>query len=152
MAGGIINRRVLLGALVIGASGGAYLLTRPDSARATDVTLSAPEARQLVDEGKLILVDIRRPDEWARTGVAPGAHAIDMRRADFVQAVKQAAGDNPDVPIAFICAAGVRSRRVTHALTDAGLTNIVDIPEGMLGSSAGPGWVARGLPVVAVTQ
>ena len=95
MAGGVINRRVLLGALVIGASGGAYLLTRPDSARATDVTLSAPEARQLVDEGKLILVDIRRPDEWARTGIAPGAHAIDMRRADFVQAVKQAAGDNP---------------------------------------------------------
>ncbi|WP_306113618.1 MULTISPECIES: rhodanese-like domain-containing protein [unclassified Roseovarius] len=152
MAGGVINRRVLLGALVIGASGGAYFLTRPDSARATDVTLSAPEARQLVDEGKLILVDIRRPDEWARTGIAPGAHAIDMRRADFVQAVKQAASDTPDLPIAFICAAGVRSRRVTHALADAGLTNIVDIPEGMLGSSAGPGWVARGLPVVAVTQ
>jgi len=37
------------------------------------------------------------------------------------------------------------SRRV---LEKAGFTRIVDIPEGMLGSSAGPGWLARDLPVV----
>jgi hypothetical protein len=33
-------------------------------------------------------------------------------------------------------------------LAEAGFTGIVDVPEGMLGSSAGPGWLARDLPVV----
>ena len=31
-------------------------------------------------------------------------------------------------------------------LTDAGFTNVVHIKEGMAGSGAGPGWLARGLP------
>jgi hypothetical protein len=29
----------------------------------------------------------------------------------------------------------------------AGFTRILDVPEGMVGSAAGPGWIARGLPV-----
>ncbi|MEO0931960.1 MAG: rhodanese-like domain-containing protein, partial [Pseudomonadota bacterium] len=46
-----------------------------------------------------------------------------------------------------ICARGVRSARMTNRLTQAGLTQIIDIPEGMLGSFAGPGWVKRDLPI-----
>lgn len=99
-----------------------------------------------------MLVDIRRPDEWATTGVPKGALTLDMRRPDFAAAMTQVARDNPSVPIAVICAGGVRSRWVTSALSKAGLTNVVDIPEGMLGSAAGPGWLARGLPVDAVAE
>lgn len=152
MAGGDLNRRTALGALSLAALGGTYLVSTAGNTQATELALSPPDARRLVREGKLVLVDIRRPDEWAATGVPQGALAIDMRRADFIEAVKETAGNNPDVPIAFICAGGVRSRWVTNALTDAGLTNLVDIPEGMLGSAAGPGWLARGLPVEAVAE
>jgi len=44
--------------------------------------------------------------------------------------------------------ARVRSKWLTAALINAGLTHVIDVPEGMVGSNAGPGWVARGLPLV----
>jgi rhodanese-related sulfurtransferase len=36
-----------------------------------------------------------------------------------------------------------------QALRKAGFTQVYNIDEGMVGSSAGPGWIARGLPVEA---
>lgn len=111
---------------------------------------SPPDVLSSVRDGRLLLVDVRRPDEWERTGLAEGALPIDMRRPDFVEAVRQARLDATQ-PVALICARGVRSQRLTTRLIDAGITPIVDVPEGMLGSFAGPGWLKRGLPVVAWT-
>jgi hypothetical protein len=37
---------------------------------------------------------------------------------------------------------------MSNLLENAGFTNIIDVPEGMMGSRAGPGWLKRGLPVV----
>jgi rhodanese-related sulfurtransferase len=34
-------------------------------------------------------------------------------------------------------------------LREAGFTQVYNIKEGMMGSSAGPGWIARGLPLEA---
>ena len=36
-------------------------------------------------------------------------------------------------------------------LAEAGFASVLNVPEGMLGSGAGPGWVKRGLPVVQVS-
>ena len=108
--------------------------------------LTAIAAFAAAQAGEILLVDIRRPDEWQRTGIAEGAVPIDMRRPDFTDAVL-AARASPTPPIALICARGVRSARMTARLTDAGLTPIIDVPEGMLGSFAGPGWVKRDLPL-----
>jgi rhodanese-related sulfurtransferase len=41
----------------------------------------------------------------------------------------------------------VRSSRLSRTLRDAGYSNVIDVPEGMLGSYAGPGWLERGLPL-----
>jgi rhodanese-related sulfurtransferase len=71
-----------------------------------------------------------------------------MRRADFIETVL-AARQSDTQPIALICARGVRSRRVSALLKAAGLTPIIDIPEGMLGSFSGSGWLKRGLPIRA---
>ena len=118
---------------------------------------AAPQARLLTTRraflvggalaGDLLLVDVRRPDEWAATGIGEGANPLDMRRDDFVQALIDLAGGDKSRQIALICARGVRSNRVAQRLIDAGFTRIIDIPEGMLGSDAGPGWLQRGLPV-----
>ena len=95
-----------------------------------------------------MLIDIRRPDEWARTGIGEGAAPLDMRREDFIAQLQILAGGKTDQPIALICARGVRSRRLSERLTAAGFSQILDVPEGMLGSGAGPGWLRTGLPVV----
>ena len=113
-------------------------------------TMSPDEALEAARSKAVLLVDIRRPDEWERTGLAEGAVAIDMRRPDFIEAVSAARLDAKQ-PVTLICARGVRSKRMTARLIEAGIQPIIDVPEGMLGSFAGPGWLKRGLPVVAWT-
>ena len=112
--------------------------------------LSALEAHEAAVAGEIILVDIRRPDEWARTGVGEGAVPLDMRRPDFTTELSRLSQAQPGAPVALICARGVRSARLSARLVEAGFTRIIDVPEGMLGSGAGPGWLQRGLPVVTV--
>jgi rhodanese-related sulfurtransferase len=111
-------------------------------------TIDAAEAHRLARTGRILLVDIRRPEEWGATGVAAGATPLDMRRDDFPAALAALRSGSPDRPVALICARGVRSRRLAARLARAGVASVLDVPEGMLGSSAGPGWIARGLPTV----
>ncbi|WP_300058538.1 rhodanese-like domain-containing protein [uncultured Roseobacter sp.] len=113
--------------------------------------LSAPDAHAAALAGDILLVDIRRPDEWARTGVGEGAVPLDMRREDFVVALLAQVENDTSRPVALICARGVRSRHLGVRLVEAGFIRIIDVPEGMLGSGAGPGWVKRGLPVQEVS-
>ena len=145
-----ISRRALIcgavaGGLVVSAGGGWMALARD---RFDGDALTPPGALDAVRAGNLTLVDIRQPREWAETGIAAGAVPLDMRRDDFVDALLAVAGDR-NAPIALICARGVRSDRQSARLAEAGFTRIIDVPEGMLGSAAGPGWLERGLPVTA---
>ncbi|WP_370400776.1 rhodanese-like domain-containing protein [Sulfitobacter sp. JB4-11] len=146
----IARRGFVLGGLAavlgVGAVGSARWFNVSAQVSAGD--LSAPDAHVAAVAGEITLVDIRRPDEWARTGVPEGGVGIDMRRDDFIEALLAQTGGDRDKPVALICARGVRSARLTARLQDAGFTQIIDVPEGMLGSGAGPGWVKRELPVV----
>ncbi|MEO0772646.1 MAG: rhodanese-like domain-containing protein [Pseudomonadota bacterium] len=142
-----ISRRMVIGGglgLVAMVGAGAVYL----APTAAEDVMTPPEALAAARDGTILLVDIRRPDEWADTGVPEGAVPIDLRRDDFAQAVTAARAFD-DQPVAVICARGVRSRRITVSLDEAGIEPIIDIPEGMLGSFAGPGWLERDLPVVA---
>ena len=146
-----LTRRLFGAAIVAGACGYVgwrqYLTAPPfDGER-----LSATEAHARATQGRLTLIDIRRPDEWARTGVGAGAHPLDMRRDDFI-ATLEALVPNRDAPVAVICARGVRSARMANRLAQAGFGTVIDVPEGMEGSKAGPGWVASGLPLTAWTE
>jgi len=109
--------------------------------------LTATEAFAKAATGKIILVDIRTPEEWAETGTGAGAKRLDMRREDFVSALDKLLGGDRSKAVALICARGVRSSRMSRTLRDAGYSNVIDVPEGMLGSYAGPGWLERGLPL-----
>ncbi len=149
---GITRRRMVgLGAAAVLAGGAVYggrwynITARNDA-----TTLTPPQAHARATAGQLLLVDIRRPDEWALTGVGHGAHPLDMRRDDFAAMLGQLAQANPDRPIALICARGVRSRFMVRQMQHVGFDDILDVPEGMLGSGAGPGWIKRGLPVTQV--
>jgi rhodanese-related sulfurtransferase len=132
-------------AAAIGAAGVGYPLLHPAYA---GPSLDPAAALRQVEAGTLLLIDIRRPDEWQETGSGKGARRLDMRRTDFIDALTALAGGDRSRPIALICARGVRSARMAKLLTDNGFSQIIDVPEGMLGSSSGPGWIARGLPLV----
>ncbi len=139
------SRRAMLAGLglaaLAGAGGYAWIMRRPfDGA-----TLSPEQAFDRAAGGTILFLDIRRPDEWARTGIPEGAVGLDMRRDDFAD--RLAALRAPGQPVALICARGVRSSQLSERIAQAGVRDVLDIPEGMLGSAAGPGWLARDLPV-----
>ncbi|MFV2035652.1 MAG: rhodanese-like domain-containing protein [Halocynthiibacter sp.] len=143
----LTRRRVLVlagAAAVTTVAGVAYYRRMPFEGD----TLDPVQALKMVESGEIILIDIRRPDEWEGTGIGKGALPLDMRRDDFIDALDAIMEGKRDSPVALICAAGVRSNRMSQRLADAGFERVIDIPEGMLGSRAGPGWIERGLPLV----
>ncbi len=109
--------------------------------------LTVAEAHKKAKAGEIVLIDIRRPDEWKKTGIADGAIPIDMRVRDLGARIDAALKGNRDAPVALICHTGVRSKALSQAMAKAGFTQIYDVGEGMAGSSRGPGWLRRGLPV-----
>ena len=116
--------------------------------------LSAPDALTAAGEGKLRLIDIRTPQEWRQTGVAPGSGQVDFYRGPEVllNAVLQMVGGDRNAPIALICRTGNRTGHAQKFLQAQGFTRVYNVKEGMAGSAAGPGWLKRNLPVEACTQ
>lgn len=144
-----LSRRKLLwglsGSVAVAGFGGWWWRSQPPAHDRPRLTPA--EAFAQAQTGEIVLVDIRTPREWRQTGVPVGAIPIDMRREDFTVVLDQALGARRAAPVALICARGVRSARMTNALDLAGFSNVMDVPEGMLGSASGPGWLAGNLPV-----
>lgn len=132
------------------AAGAALLISLSGCAQESGPSVAAPDAWSQAQAGQLTLIDIRRPDEWKQTGVAKGALEINMAHpqgaAGFVKQVEAELGGDKHAPVGLICRTGNRTTQMQKVLTDAGFTNVVHIKEGMAGSGAGPGWLARGLP------
>ncbi len=109
--------------------------------------MSVREAHERTRAQSVILVDIRRPEEWADTGVAEGAIKLDMTSPVFEARLAGLRAENPGKPIAIICRTANRTRHVQDVLGKRGWTNIVDVRGGMLGDGRNKGWLDEGLPV-----
>ena len=72
---------MLLGAVCAGVA--VSVTAEGAQAQSGPVRMSVTDARAAQESGDLILVDIRRPEEWAASGVPAGAERIDMRSSDF---------------------------------------------------------------------
>jgi rhodanese-related sulfurtransferase len=125
------------------------LLAWPASAE----VLSPDKAEARAEAGKLTIVDVRLPDEWAATGLPAGAVGVSLQnprtmepRPDFVASVLRALGGRQDAPVALICAGGARSAFAAKELEQAGFTQVYDISEGVSGGPNGPGWLQCHLP------
>ncbi|KHQ52007.1 sulfurtransferase [Ruegeria sp. PBVC088] len=143
---GFRQRRLLIAGLVSGPF--ALLATRV--AAQTRSIWSAREAHDALQADTARLIDVRSREEWLETGVGAGIWPISMhedRFADRLFAARDLAGDRT---VGLICATGGRSAALLDALRQAGYPGFADISEGMLGSRHGPGWLAKGLPVVPV--
>lgn len=118
--------------------------------------LSVGQALDVVRDQQAVLVDVRTPAEWKQTGVPSGAVGISVTRhpqgeRGFVADVLALVDGDRNRPVAVICRTGKRSAHAERLLERNGFTRVYNIVEGMAGSSAGPGWLARGLPTEACT-
>lgn len=125
------------------------LLMSQQLAAAQDV-LSPEAAYERTSQGELLLIDVRSPEEWRKTGIPAGAKTVTIHNPDgiaaFMREVVNAAQGDKSRPIAFICAAGVRSSYAQKLAEDAGFRSVANVREGMMGSNDGPGWLAKRLP------
>ncbi len=119
----------------------------PAASQNTPLNITPPEAAKLVAEKQAILVDIRTPEEWRETGVAEGAHRLDMTDPMFDAKLSRLVEGDRTRPIALICRTASRTRTVQAALMQGGYKTIINVEGGMIGNRDDKGWIAHGLPV-----
>ena len=133
------RKGVLAVTLALCASAGRAEVTQVDNGR----------LEALISKG-VPIVDIRRPDEWHRTGVVEGSHLLTFFDAQgnyderaWLAELGKIAG--PDDPVVLICAVGGRSGVVTRMLdARVGYTRVHDVSDGIRA------WIAAGKPTVQV--
>ena len=85
--------------------------------------ISQKEAKEIMDERKVTLVDVRTPGEFSQ-GYIPGAILLPLDRL-AIDASKKL--PDKDAEILIYCLSGNRSRTASSLLSRAGYTNIKDI-------------------------
>ncbi|AMJ60782.1 hypothetical protein AXW83_11195 [Bosea sp. PAMC 26642] len=136
-----MNRRVFL-------SGAAALLSSTGAlAQFTPPALSAHEAHEQAQTGKLLLIDIRTPAEWTDTGIPQGAIRLDAESAGFEIRLAGLRLDNPGRRIALIDRTGGLSVSVQQRFAGRGWRDLLAVRGGMLGAPGVKGWLAEALPV-----
>ena len=117
-------------------------------AEATVLGQATPEdLKKAMAEG-MIVIDIRREEEWRETGIIEGAHTITAFTAqgglhpEFQQKFFGLV-TGPDVPVMLYCRTGSRTTSLGNALIEqVGFSNVTHLTEGIVG------WQEKGHPVV----
>lgn len=110
-----------------------------------NLTLAALSGEALAQDPSLLLVDIRRPEEWQQTGVVEGALLITYADRDsFLAALRPHLEEGQS--IALICRTGNRTSRATRQIAGAVAAPVVDVAGGMVRV------LAEGYRPVAPTQ
>lgn len=130
----------------------AVMVFAGTTANAEIAKMTPDVARELALAGEIALIDIRRPEEWAGTGVPDVALLADMTSRDFLAKITAIRLENPDILLAFSCRTGNRSNYLTGELEKIGMSGLIDVVGGMSGSRVDKGWAKRGLPVRAVND
>ena len=94
------------------------------------------------------VIDVRRAEEWRKTGVIEGSHLLTFYDAEgrydlerWLPALRQIAESGQ--PVAFICRSGKRSGRVARMLDERfGYSRVYTAREGILG------WIGEGRSTV----
>ena len=121
----------------------AICASLPLKAEVIDVNTS--ELAQLSADGVMI-VDVRRAEEWKETGVISGSKRLTysdaQRRVDPEWVKKMKAIAPPDKPVALICRTGGRTTAAARLLDEAGYKKVYNARGGIYA------WIDAGLPVV----
>ena len=90
--------------------------------------LTAAQFAQGLRQSGAVLVDVRRPDEFA-AGYIPGAVNIEVTAADFAQRVAKLDKTNSTY---VYCRSGARSSKAAAQLSAAGFTQVYNLLGGVL--------------------
>ena len=109
---------------------------------------SADDLLQAQDEG-VVVIDIRREDEWQETGIIAGAQTITAFTAtggvhpDFLDKFRSIA-PTPDTPVMLYCRTGNRTTGLGNALIEQlGFSDVSHLSAGITG------WMAEGHETIA---
>jgi len=133
MKNSTINRRTLVALSGLGLLGLAHAQVRMDTE-----SVSLDVARQELESGKSIVIDIREPQEHA-SGVAPGMQLLPMRQ--LAARISEIPND-PKRPVLLICNTQNRSSATWKYLREKGYTNVRFVQGGM------SEWTRRAWPLV----
>ena len=105
---------------------GRAAVHEPVAVETPSIDISPEKARQLVDAGEAVLVDVRENWEWMTSRI-PGATLIPMSE------LPQRIGEIPtDRPVVVYCAVGQRSAAVVEALRQMGHDRAYNIAGGIV--------------------
>lgn len=84
--------------------------------------ITAEEAKKMMDEGNVTVVDVRRADEYA-TGHIPGSILIPLESIGDEQPVEL---PDPDAVLLVHCRTGIRSKQASDQLVKLGYKHVYD--------------------------
>ena len=100
-------------------------------------------------EQDVMIIDIRRPEEWKQTGVVAGSQKLTAfdkggrLNPNFLPTFTQSVGK--DQPVILICRTGNRTRALSNVLSkELGYTNINNVKNGITS------WIREGKPVTKI--
>ena len=109
-------------------------------------------ALQQAQKNGVVVIDIRRPDEWASTGIIEGAETITAFMAngridpEFLPKFRSVAPD-PATPVMLYCRTGNRTTSLGNALIEQlGYTDVTHLEAGITG------WINGGNKTVTYTE
>jgi rhodanese-related sulfurtransferase len=135
--------------VIVAALGGIALAQGLLKPQDPGTVVSPGDAHAQATAGKLVLIDVRTPQEWRETGVPASAHAVTMHQDPkvFLDTLAKLTGGDKSKAIAIICRTGNRTTSLQGQLKQVGFTNVLNVVEGVVGGRNGPGWQKAGLPM-----
>ena len=100
--------------------------------------IGVDEAKQLMAEGKVRVIDVREPDEWA-AGHIPVAQHIPLAR--ILNTPEASLVGDKEQPQLFVCAVGERSRVACEVAATFGFKEVYNLQGGTTA------WIKAGNPV-----
>ncbi len=89
-------------------------------------TMSVNQLKNKLENGEVLLVDVREPSEWEEDGIVEGA-----KRIFFVDLPEKVASLPKDKSVAVTCSVGKRSSIAVSMLERAGFKNVTNVLGGM---------------------